>query len=587
MKRLMRLVAIVVAFTQTVYAFTFWNGPSIIRQQNGELINRKKTLKIVLENQIYRVYSLQEGQSVDDVAIFAKAIFEQEVKPAFDRNEVTPDILNLWTFCANAMLYRAEMYMRNIPWSAKIREARDKRMESSYQWEVRGKEVENGLSQFTKIDQPLNNWIACYNDEVVKETFSEPDPLYEAFQDEKRNTSDTMEDLTRQELDNLVFCWHEKIKAEWKSQDWIINHPVMMSIGFGGVGFLGGAVVGGLSAMVASGVSTGAATGAAAGTTGFPVVGTIIGAVGGAAIGVAGGVCCYYYRKGKEVRCKSYVGGNALKKWYDVETKRDKYLRDALHQYKELRDSINAVFACLDTFKEKFGGVGDSLDVIDRHEENSTRRSEMLSDLEDMYVNYPLMIELVEGMVYVQFCLNALQENSETFSDERAVDKEELRTTFYETLCYVKRHFAAYFPNTTMMFMNVLTSRYANSCRLPFVTTGRPASLSWKKENDEMEQWMRNRLGYTIGFSPELRQRLWVAYRLVPEDVASDCGRIGSFQRDDDLRQVLPPRSYNGSGYERGHLAPSIDMQYDSTVSRQSFWMGNISPQTPHLNRGK
>lgn len=98
---------------------------------------------------------------------------------------------------------------------------------------------------------------------------------------------------------------------------------------------------------------------------------------------------------------------------------------------------------------------------------------------------------------------------------------------------------------------------------------------------------VKERRGYTIGFSPRLRQSLWVAYRLTPEDVREDVGRIGNFRRDEDLTYVLPPSRYTGSGYDRGHLAPSADMRYDYTVSRQSFWMGNISPQVPALNRGK
>lgn len=98
---------------------------------------------------------------------------------------------------------------------------------------------------------------------------------------------------------------------------------------------------------------------------------------------------------------------------------------------------------------------------------------------------------------------------------------------------------------------------------------------------------VHHRRGYSIGFSPELRQSVWIAYRLTPEDVSDDVGRMGRFLRDYDLSEVLSPSRYAGSGYDRGHMAPSIDMRYSEEVSRQSFWMGNISPQTPILNRGE
>ena len=95
------------------------------------------------------------------------------------------------------------------------------------------------------------------------------------------------------------------------------------------------------------------------------------------------------------------------------------------------------------------------------------------------------------------------------------------------------------------------------------------------------------RKGYDVGFAPRLGLCLWVAYSLVPGDVTNMVGRIGNFKRDFDVwNEVVGPESYAGSGYDRGHMAPSQDMQYDLEVSRQSFWMANIIPQTPRLNRG-
>lgn len=97
-----------------------------------------------------------------------------------------------------------------------------------------------------------------------------------------------------------------------------------------------------------------------------------------------------------------------------------------------------------------------------------------------------------------------------------------------------------------------------------------------------------HRKGYDVCFSPRLRTCIWVAYSLTPADISNRVGRVGGFRRDDDLAEkATNPKSYRGSGYDRGHMAPSQDMQYDIEVSRQSFWMGNIAPQTPRLNRGE
>ena len=96
------------------------------------------------------------------------------------------------------------------------------------------------------------------------------------------------------------------------------------------------------------------------------------------------------------------------------------------------------------------------------------------------------------------------------------------------------------------------------------------------------------RKGYDVCYSPRLQTCVWVAYSLTPADVSNRVGRLGGFRRDDDLADSAPnPKSYAGSGFDRGHMAPSQDMQYSVEVSRQSFWMGNITPQTPRLNRGE
>lgn len=103
--------------------------------------------------------------------------------------------------------------------------------------------------------------------------------------------------------------------------------------------------------------------------------------------------------------------------------------------------------------------------------------------------------------------------------------------------------------------------------------------------NEKVVQLQRK--GYDVGYAPRLGLCLWVAYSLTPADVTNMVGRVGDFRRDADLwNSVVPPESYWGSGYDRGHMAPSQDMQYDYDVSRQSFFMANIVPQTPRMNRG-
>jgi len=125
--------------------------------------------------------------------------------------------------------------------------------------------------------------------------------------------------------------------------------------------------------------------------------------------------------------------------------------------------------------------------------------------------------------------------------------------------------------------------RYAGG--MPTYVGSRSCALS---SADVRDMRVFRRKGYDMCFAPYLKSCLWVAYSLTPFDVSNQVGRVGAFRQDDDLREgAADPKAYRGAGYDRGHMAPSQDMQYDLEVSRQSFWMGNILPQTPRLNRGR
>ena len=93
---------------------------------------------------------------------------------------------------------------------------------------------------------------------------------------------------------------------------------------------------------------------------------------------------------------------------------------------------------------------------------------------------------------------------------------------------------------------------------------------------------------YTLRYSEEHEQAMWVAYKLVADSLARP-----SFERKDDFREDPRVRTgsasladYKGSGFDRGHLAPAADFSYDEFALSQSFYMSNMSPQDPSFNRG-
>jgi len=50
-------------------------------------------------------------------------------------------------------------------------------------------------------------------------------------------------------------------------------------------------------------------------------------------------------------------------------------------------------------------------------------------------------------------------------------------------------------------------------------------------------------------------------------------------------RTVVQPTWYANTGFDRGHLAPSGDFTWDRTANEATFFMTNIVPQRPSLNR--
>ncbi|MEI7661926.1 MAG: DNA/RNA non-specific endonuclease [Bacteroidota bacterium] len=93
--------------------------------------------------------------------------------------------------------------------------------------------------------------------------------------------------------------------------------------------------------------------------------------------------------------------------------------------------------------------------------------------------------------------------------------------------------------------------------------------------------------GYTLSFNPVYHIANWVAYELTKWETVPSVKRNNHFVPD----PLMPPGSlsnadYQGSGYDRGHLAPAADMCYSRQTMQESFYLSNISPQEPGFNRG-
>lgn len=95
--------------------------------------------------------------------------------------------------------------------------------------------------------------------------------------------------------------------------------------------------------------------------------------------------------------------------------------------------------------------------------------------------------------------------------------------------------------------------------------------------------------GYALQYKDEFKIPLWTAEKLTRQRIQQ--GRNGNrpphFYPDPNLEKkfkvVITHEDYTGSGYDRGHVAPSRDMPLADRL--ESFYMSNIVPQTAQNNR--
>ena len=97
------------------------------------------------------------------------------------------------------------------------------------------------------------------------------------------------------------------------------------------------------------------------------------------------------------------------------------------------------------------------------------------------------------------------------------------------------------------------------------------------------------RMAYSSFNSPKTKTPIWSAEELTPLSMrqASKIERASTFEEEMEIPASYRSRleDYRGSGWDRGHLAPSANMP-SAEAQQESFSLANIIPQAPALNRG-
>lgn len=92
---------------------------------------------------------------------------------------------------------------------------------------------------------------------------------------------------------------------------------------------------------------------------------------------------------------------------------------------------------------------------------------------------------------------------------------------------------------------------------------------------------------YTLSYNEKWEQAEWVAYELKKEYIKKNRFKRPFFIADPKVKTVSADwRNFKNSGFDKGHLCPAGDMQFDIHAYNETFYTSNISPQDRSFNGG-
>ena len=94
--------------------------------------------------------------------------------------------------------------------------------------------------------------------------------------------------------------------------------------------------------------------------------------------------------------------------------------------------------------------------------------------------------------------------------------------------------------------------------------------------------------GYAVGYSYRHKIPVWAAYRITDGSANGlNVDRQDDFRVNPEIPAQYQSRKsdYRGSGYDRGHMAPSGSIDYSPEANSETFYLSNMVPQRPGFNR--
>jgi endonuclease G len=118
-----------------------------------------------------------------------------------------------------------------------------------------------------------------------------------------------------------------------------------------------------------------------------------------------------------------------------------------------------------------------------------------------------------------------------------------------------------------------------------YLAPGNPSNATNNTSNADNYLMVNN--AYALSYNNSRGAANWVAWRITETDFGA-AERQNDFRPDPNLPKTftrITPADYTGSGFDRGHLCPSADRSSSPEANSATFYMTNMIPQTPDLNR--
>jgi len=125
----------------------------------------------------------------------------------------------------------------------------------------------------------------------------------------------------------------------------------------------------------------------------------------------------------------------------------------------------------------------------------------------------------------------------------------------------------------------------AEEAQRVYLALGNPSGATNSTFNPDNFLMVNN--AYALSYNNSRGTANWVAWRIAEADFGV-AGRQNDFRPDPTLPKNftrVTPADYTGSGFDRGHLCASADRSSSPEANSATFFMTNIVPQTPDLNR--